>query len=860
MNSRHISIFHVVSLFGLLFAMLGGPFLYAQTVSRKVISTSGNFRSNSNFNVAYTIGEIVVTTRSAGNNVYTQGFQQPRFCQPERTRIRTTDGTTFCKDGSEHLVRFNHNGDDVEVGEDYVFVIADLEGKILVVINGSSYDFDNIAAGTYRVYGIAFEDGAKVSVGDNVDDLGQSGCIRVSDNFIPIEMSQPPDQAQIISPEDNSVFCGTDNLELRAQEPENGIGRWTGPQGVTFSPNRFATDARANNLPEGQFQLNWVVVATGCPNSSDRINVTNIPRARATILTGDELSTCSSNPVGLFLTGSTPAAGETGQWSANPSLTFSPNNSTSAVSISGISLGQTEVIWTINSPDCPPSRDTLLLINNEVQSVPQINHPDTLIVCADQITLNADPPQNGDTGLWSVPNNIQLDPDENSPTVTLRNIPSNQYIDVVWDVFRGNCFSGRPDKIVIFNIGGASAAEIKNSDQTICAGETITLEANAPGQGESGRWAASQSVSFAPNTSAAEVSVSELPPGEETVLTWTISSPGCPDNTDEVRITVIDPNTNLLGADTTLCKDAPPLALEPSMLNIESYSWSTGEMTAAISVDPDTGNTEDIVLEVVTRQGCTITDIISISRDDLQLDLLDEPICINGEDRTPASLNAGEYPNAMYVWSNGEMTQTIQVDEPGNYTVTVLNQFGCEEQASTTVVEDFFLAELIPPDTTIQVGDTIQLVASGGDDYLWSPTTRLSCVDCPDPLAYPTTTTTYTVEVYRNTGCQWTDKVTISISIEDLACETLFVPNVLTPGGNGFNDLWEIENLSPVNEVFIYDRWGSEVYHAKPYENNWRGTKTSGNLLVPPGTYFYVLYLNERETTCRGSITVIPDK
>ncbi|MEM1214226.1 MAG: choice-of-anchor L domain-containing protein [Bacteroidota bacterium] len=62
-------------------------------------------------------------------------------------------------------------------------------------------------------------------------------------------------------------------------------------------------------------------------------------------------------------------------------------------------------------------------------------------------------------------------------------------------------------------------------------------------------------------------------------------------------------------------------------------------------------------------------------------------------------------------------------------------------------------------------------------DYRWTPTAGLSCTDCPDPIANPSETTTYVVEVFDSYGCTEQDTITIQVdpalSIDDLACGTL---------------------------------------------------------------------------------------
>lgn len=59
----------------------------------------------------------------------------------------------------------------------------------------------------------------------------------------------------------------------------------------------------------------------------------------------------------------------------------------------------------------------------------------------------------------------------------------------------------------------------------------------------------------------------------------------------------------------------------------------------------------------------------------------------------------------------------------------------------------------ISPDATICPPATVQLLATGGQSYTWSPATGLSCTNCPNPIASPTTTTTYTVLIDDSLAC-----------------------------------------------------------------------------------------------------------
>ena len=69
-------------------------------------------------------------------------------------------------------------------------------------------------------------------------------------------------------------------------------------------------------------------------------------------------------------------------------------------------------------------------------------------------------------------------------------------------------------------------------------------------------------------------------------------------------------------------------------------------------------------------------------------------------------------------------------------------------------------------------------------------------------------------------------------------------PNVVSPNGDGINDVFSIKNLIggmafPINELYIYDRAGRRVFYKKNIKIDseyWNPNETNS----PPGTYFYI--------------------
>ncbi len=67
------------------------------------------------------------------------------------------------------------------------------------------------------------------------------------------------------------------------------------------------------------------------------------------------------------------------------------------------------------------------------------------------------------------------------------------------------------------------------------------------------------------------------------------------------------------------------------------------------------------------------------------------------------------------------------------------------------------------PDTTICAGSSVQLGASGGVSYTWSPSGTLNNANIPNPVASPLTTTTYYVTATEG-ACESIDSVTVVVS------------------------------------------------------------------------------------------------
>ena len=73
----------------------------------------------------------------------------------------------------------------------------------------------------------------------------------------------------------------------------------------------------------------------------------------------------------------------------------------------------------------------------------------------------------------------------------------------------------------------------------------------------------------------------------------------------------------------------------------------------------------------------------------------------------------------------------------------------------------------------------------------------------------------------------------------------LNIPEGFSPNNDGVDDTWIIKRpFGSKVSVWIYNRWGNEVYKNEDYNNDWRGRGVSNFLgeELPEGTYFYIVH------------------
>ena len=373
---------------------------------------------------------------------------------------------------------------------------------------------------------------------------------------------------------------------------------------------------------------------------------------------------------------------------------------------------------------------------------------------------------------------------------------------------------------------------------------------------------------FGDGSTSEEVSPSHLYPSEGTyTVTLTVTSGFACQKVLQQDIEIFPLPEPEFVADA-VCDGFPSIFKNSSSIptgEIVSYSWDFGDGTNSIVQSPtqqylDNGNF-NVRLLTTSDKGC-IEDFTSVAVVHAFpiADFITEDIC-QGEVSVFENLSSVEQGDISYQWDFGDGSGSIdieplhQYDLPGTYNIQLIATTGegCVDEVTRDLIIFAPPAPFAGVDTTVSKGFSVQLTASGGEIYSWSPVASLSNSNIADPLATPLETTEYEVLVTNEHGCQDVDSVTVEV-LDDFK---VIATNVLTPDGNGSNDTWMIENIETFGSanVTVFDRWGAVVFQQSGYQNDWAGT--AGKDILPDGTYFYIVTFDDSDQVYKGSITII---
>jgi gliding motility-associated-like protein len=297
----------------------------------------------------------------------------------------------------------------------------------------------------------------------------------------------------------------------------------------------------------------------------------------------------------------------------------------------------------------------------------------------------------------------------------------------------------------------------------------------------------------------------------------------------------------------------------PNGGTIQSYLWNFDDANVSVGTNPFhryiAPGVYDVMLIAYSTDGCRDTVVKPVNVWELPKPVItpNGPLefCDGGEvvlDVNPEGVTT--------LWNTGALSKSITVTTSGIYTATIIDANGCRGHENIGVTVYALPALVLTNDTTVSLGEDVPLSVSGADSYTWTPDTFLDNPFVNNPLSSPTSDITYTVTGTDGNNCESSKTVQIRV----LTDYNLKPVNLFSPNDDGVNERFYVGNIEEYEDcrVTVFNRYGNQVFTAKPYLNDWKGRYNNSPL--PEGTYYYVIECDGIDHRFDGPVTILRDQ
>lgn len=280
--------------------------------------------------------------------------------------------------------------------------------------------------------------------------------------------------------------------------------------------------------------------------------------------------------------------------------------------------------------------------------------------------------------------------------------------------------------------------------------------------------------------------------------------------------------------------------------------------------------TTRFAVKVTDANGCTDTTSIAV--------IVPEPIYLSAKKEYDICKGSSAQMNATgaatYRWIGSalglnNLSIPNPVASPNNstsYTLVGYDMYNCYTDTAAIVMNVRPLPTVnAGPDREVSMGSENTLTLATSNDVVkwqWTPSSFLSCTNCPAPISKPYGTTTYMVTVFNQFNCEAKDTVIIKAFCKDAG---VYIPDAFTPNNDGKNDVFAVTGtgIGKVRSFVIYNRWGEMIFQKKNFfigdiTSAWNG-KYKG-VEAPVGAYVYFAELEcdaGQVIQRKGTVTLI---
>jgi gliding motility-associated-like protein len=398
------------------------------------------------------------------------------------------------------------------------------------------------------------------------------------------------------------------------------------------------------------------------------------------------------------------------------------------------------------------------------------------------------------------------------------------------------CTKTRIDSVTV-TVRDLPKANLTN-DTLICSIDTLQLKTNA-----------AATFVWTPNYMISNLTVPNplvSPDVPTTYFTTFTDQFGCI-NKDSVFVDVKTFVTINAGNDTTICRtDTIQVNTVSDAL---SFKWSPSTyLNSDTAKRPLTNSINaQITYTVIGNIGkCQSSDNIKITTVPYPVVSVgpEQHICFGDSALLHAS-GGSRYSWSPVIFLNNPNTAdpvSVKPTSDTRYTVSVTDVLGCPKPVKASILvavrPEVLASTGIGNDTSIVIGQTIQMNASGGDRYLWEPSTWLSNANSPGTLAAPESNITYRLTVTQlPENCVGYD--TVKIKVYQLP-PSFYVPTAFSPNQDGHNDVLKpfALGIRTIRYFKVYNRYGQLVFETTEKDKGWDGS-FKGNP-QDPATYVWM--------------------
>ncbi len=682
-----------------------------------------------------------------------------------------------------------------EVCENETIILELINNQDLVSMNTASFEWhfiDNDGSDTvFETTSspiLTIENATTSNSGTYYVQLTVDGCSSSEFASLNVSVSATPD----ITAEANfeEVPCDASAIALIGNQPTVGTGQWLDINGEPVGIDGEII-VNVNNLQQEDYQFIWALSNGACVNySMDTISYTNTVPLAANA--GEDVDHCEES----YNLNAVPAISTViSEWESPQDLVFDDPFSANA-QVSNLQPGENIIIWTLSEPDCPDfSVDTIIVTYFPTTDIADAGLDDNPC-SSDEYQLNAMMPEFG-FGQWTVPMNSNASIDNvNQPNTMVNDLEEGENI-FIWQLSNDNCENYSVDTVIISYTPPVDEATLAMDAQTYACFETatgtLTLEAETP-QLATGTWAQTIGPSTATiiDENESTTIVGDLEEGVY-VFTWTLTQGDCGELGSEavmIDISVI-PNdqASVVNNDMITCSDSEVMIEAEQPQTAEGF-WMP--LTEGLMVADD----DNAITQVSGLQPGENQIAWMLSYDNCENYSTDVLTIFFQEGVTTTEDNYNVVSGTSL--SDVNILDNDSYNEDGNWSVAVVNT---PENGQLNVSET----------------GTVTYVANDGFVGIDIFTYELCNEDCDD--------------------CQ---EATVTIEVMPDPNATCFVPNIITPNDDGFNDALVIPctDQFPDNYIIIFNRWGDKVYEREQYQNDWQGEYN--DIMLPAGTYFYI--------------------